>query len=141
MNQILSLKNSENIPNQETLLHKKRTFNFFKFEFIFCSIFALVSAAYYGYLQYDKKQKEALSKQILDHVSITSLYDNMDSNYDSLRLSTQNTYQTGSLGFSVIGIIEIKAIGIHYPIINEFNYELLKIAPCKFFGPLPNQIR
>lgn len=141
MNQILSSKGTENTSIEKSLLRQKRKSNFFKFEFIFCTIFAVASTGYYGYLQYDKKQKETLSKEILDRISITSLYDNIEPNYYSSRLSTQNTYQTDSLGFSVIGLIEIKAIGINYPIINEFNYELLKIAPCKFFGPNPNQVR
>lgn len=42
--------------------------------------------------------------------------------------------------FSVIGIVEIPKINISYPILSNINDELLKIAPCRFYGPLPNEI-
>ena len=41
--------------------------------------------------------------------------------------------------FSVIGIIEIPKINISYPILSESNDELLKIAPCRISGPMPNE--
>ncbi|MBO5479457.1 MAG: hypothetical protein J6A04_07255 [Clostridia bacterium] len=139
MNQILSSKETIVEDSLSKTFGKKAKFNFFKFQFVFCLFFSILVSGYYFYLQYDKKQKEALSEKILDRFSITSLYENNESNYSSLRASSE--YQTDSFGFSVIGLIEIDTIGIYYPIINEFSYELLKIAPCKFFGPNPNEIR
>ncbi len=141
MNQILSSNEEipENISNP--LSYKKRKFNFFKFQFIFCVCLVIMISGYYFYIQYDKNQKEALSEEIINRFSITNLYENSQSSHSTSRLSNENNYQTDSLGFSVIGLIEIKSIGINYPIIHEFNYELLKIAPCKFSGPNPNQIR
>ena len=35
-------------------------------------------------------------------------------------------------------MIEIPKIDIYYPIISESNDELLKIAPCRISGPIPN---
>lgn len=141
LNQILSSNEtlSENISNIPPKNRKK--FNFLKFQFIFCLCLVMVMSGYYFYLQYDKKQKEALSNEILNRLSITNLYENNEFSYATSRVANENTYQTDSFGFCVIGLIEINAIGINYPIINEFNDELLKIAPCKFFGPNPNQIR
>lgn len=141
LNQILSSNEaiSENISNPSS--YKKRNFNFFKFQFIFCICLVMVISGYYFYLQYDKNKNESFSQEIVDRFSITNLYANNDSSYSTSRVSNENSYQTDSLGFSVIGLIEIKTIGINYPIIHEFNYELLKIAPCKFLGPNPNQIR
>lgn len=140
MNQILAstepIKDfSNNLPAK-----KKRNFNFLKFQFIFCSVFAFIITGYYFYSQYDKRKKESLSQEIINRFSITNLYEN-DESYLASRVSTENTYQTDTSTFTVIGLIEIKSIGIYYPIINEFDYELLKIAPCKFLGPNPNQIR
>ena len=91
-------------------------------------------------MQYEKKQNEALAYEIVDNFNITSLYENYD-NYTSNRISNENIYKTETSVFTVVGIIEIKSIGVYYPIINEFNYDLLKIAPCKFMGPNPNEIR
>ncbi|MCI8482190.1 MAG: hypothetical protein HFJ27_03800 [Clostridia bacterium] len=141
MNQILSSQQTTTDTSKKALSIQKQKSKFFKIQFIFCTIFAFVTTGYYAYLQYDKKQKEQLSKEILERLNITRLYDDTNSDYSSLRLVNENHYQTEGFGFSVIGLIEIKSLGINYPIINEFNYELLKIAPCKFFGPNPNQIR
>lgn len=141
VNQILYSK--ENLD--ENFTHKpkpKKTFSmFFKIQFVFCIIVVFAVSGYFIYLQFDKRQKEELSKQIVDRFSITNLYKSNESNYSASRQSYENTYQTNSLSFSVIGLIEIDSLGINYPIINEFSYDLLKIAPCKFLGPDPNQVR
>ncbi len=40
----------------------------------------------------------------------------------------------------VVGIIKIDKIKLDYPILSSSSEELLKIAPCRFAGPLPNEI-
>ena len=121
--------------------HKKVGSRFFKFQFIFCLIGAIVSFGYYLYLQYDRNRNEALSRELLSRISITNLYENNEPNYSGVRVSTGNQTTSDSTEFSIVGIIEIKIIGVYYPIIREFRYDLLKIAPCKFFGPNPNEVR
>ena len=37
-------------------------------------------------------------------------------------------------------MIEIPSIDLHYPIISEISEDNLKIAPCKFYGSMPNEI-
>ena len=37
------------------------------------------------------------------------------------------------------GIIEIPKINLYYPIFSTLSEELLKIAPCKFYGNAPSQ--
>lgn len=51
-----------------------------------------------------------------------------------------NMYIADGNNFTVIGLIEIKDIGINYPIISSYNNDLLKIAPCRFYGPMPNEV-
>ena len=139
MNQILSSNENENGPS--SLSKHKNHSRFFKFQFVFCLVGAILCYGYYAYLQYDKNKNEALSHEILHRTNITSLYENVDTNYSSTRVVNDHIYETDGTGFSIVGIIEIKIIGVHYPIINEFRYDLLKIAPCKFFGPNPNEVR
>lgn len=143
MNQILYSK--ENLYKDNIVESKKKknkSFSiFFKTQFILCIIAILSIGGYYSYIQFDKKEKEELSKQIVDKFSITNLYKNNESNYSVSRQSVENTYTANSLNFSVIGLIEINNLGINYPIINEFSYDFLKIAPCKFLGPNPNEVR
>ena len=44
------------------------------------------------------------------------------------------------LFYVVIGIIKIDSLKIDYPILSEVSDELLEIAPCRFAGPLPNEV-
>lgn len=141
MNQILYSKENLDKSFINKPKQKKSFSTFFKVQFVLCIIVVFAVSGYFTYLQFDKKQKEELSKQIVDRFSITNLYKNNESTYSASRQSMENTYQTNSLTFSVIGLIEIDTLGINYPIINEFSYDLLKIAPCKFLGPDPNQVR
>lgn len=39
-------------------------------------------------------------------------------------------------GKPYIGIIAIPSLGIELPVMNEWNYENLKIAPCRYYGSL-----
>ena len=143
MNQILYSKefSDKSLIDKPQNCKNKSFSAFFKMQFVFCIIAILITSSYYIYIQIDKKQKENLSKQIVDSFSITNLYANDNSNYSASKQSLENTYQANSFNFSVIGLIEIDTLGINYPIINEFSYDLLKIAPCKFLGPDPNQVR
>lgn len=139
MNQILY---SAKIDNKEIpIQHKKYSKNFFILLFCISILFIIIALAYFVYEQYSKYMYTSLSNQILDNISITTLYENNNSNYTSNLISTEQTYSANSTGFSVIGIIEITSLGINYPIINEFSYNFLKIAPCKIAGVNPNQVR
>ena len=37
-------------------------------------------------------------------------------------------------------MIEINSININYPILSDYSEELLKISPCRFYGPMPNEV-
>lgn len=37
------------------------------------------------------------------------------------------------------GIIEIPKLNLYYPIFSDLSEDLLKIAPCKFYGTTPNK--
>ena len=42
--------------------------------------------------------------------------------------------------YNTVGTINIPSINVTYPILAETTVELLKISPCKFFGPEPNEV-
>ncbi len=140
MNQIL-LENNENTSSNGPAKHKKNyAKTFFKFQFIICSIVAISTAIYYSYSLYEKNKKENLSKKLMNNFNITTLYSNNSTDYTLARTATENLYIAENNKFSVIGLIEIKSIKINYPIISNYNNELLKIAPCRFMGPMPNEV-
>lgn len=136
MNQIL-FKNNKTSASSKYKSNKYRI-SFFKFQFIFCSIITFLVLFYYLYTLYENNKKEKLSKKLLNNFNISTLYNNED--YVATRTTNKNMYISEDNNFSVIGLIEIKKIRINYPIISSYNDDLLKIAPCRFFGPMPNEI-
>lgn len=73
----------------------------------------------------------------------SSQFQSLNSNSSSSSILNYNS-TSGSKGNSsdsfVIGIIKIDKIKLDYPILSDVSDELLKIAPCRFAGPLPNKI-
>lgn len=136
MNQILSNNMNEDKPNLRKNTNTKNIL--FKFQFIICTIIAISTTIYYFYSLYKNNEKENLSKRLLDNFNISTLYN--DTNYTASRISNENIYISDGHSFSVIGLIEIKSIKLNYPIISTYNDELLKIAPCRFYGPMPNEV-
>lgn len=137
MNQILFDKNEENYNPNKLLLKTK--INFFKVVFFVSAIIATCLLLYYFYYLYSIHSKEQLSKKLKENFDLASLYSGIDTTYSAKKL-TLNDYIAKDLEFSVIGLIEIPKININYPILSYINDDLLKIAPCRFFGPLPNEI-
>lgn len=139
MNQILFFKNDnseEDVVNNTDKI-KKKTF-FFKFQLFFCSIITLSVFLYYTYSLYNNNQKENISKKLVNNFNITSIYASDD--YNATRTSNINFYETNENTFTVIGLIEINSININYPILSTVSDDLLKIAPCRFYGPMPNEV-
>lgn len=42
--------------------------------------------------------------------------------------------------YHTVAIINIPSIGVNYPILNTTTDEFLKISPCYFWGPKPNEV-
>ena len=81
------------------------------------------------------QENDKNSKILADNFSLTTLYSNSLNEYSAQRLESIQTEPF------VIGLIQIDKIKIMYPILSETNRELLKLAPCRYFGPMPNEVR
>lgn len=125
MNQILFTDNKK---------FKKRKKNIRSFKLIFsASLFIIFfSFFYYVYSYIISNKKENMSSILLNTFNIQRLYSD-DNNYTTVHLNSNEN-------FFVIGSIEIPSIQINYPILSDTNDELLKIAPCRFYGPYPNKV-
>lgn len=77
--------------------------------------------------------KSNSSKELSKGISITRLY----SNYEDY----ETTYDSESefVPF-IIGIVKIDKLKLDYPILSDVSDELLKISPCRFAGPMPNEV-
>jgi sortase A len=124
MNQILYSEHKNILSNKK----KKQK----KFKLLLCvSIFFMFFiVTYFLYYYYIAKKNEIFSKKLLNNFNLESLYFNSQE-YTSNDISNNNSF--------VIGNIQIPKININYPILSNSNDELLKIAPCRFYGPSPNQ--
>ena len=158
MNQILVSKKLYVTPE----LKKKK--KIFRFEF-FLSVFLLcVLSSYAIYAEYDRNKSEEVSKEILQEISFQDTTKLVDEEVIVVRLNaipeeknvtTTQVVQieqkievpdeqklTASDGtiYYTIGVINIPSINVNYPILSTYTDELLKIAPCRFHGPNPNEV-
>ncbi len=121
MNQIL-LTNNKN---------RKKYNGRFKLIFFLSLLFMCFFITYFLFFHYEQNKKENFSNTLLSTLNIQRLYSEND--YTTISLNEENN-------FLVLGSISIPSIDIEYPILSETTDEFLKIAPCRFYGPYPNQV-
>lgn len=134
MNQILNTKPQEiihntdtSIPKKDFILEKNKTKKkLFRVQFILSIFSIFVFAFIYFYSKFLLNKKENLSNSLKTNYNISQLY---AKNSSSNSLSINNSM--------IIGMIEIPKLSLSYPIFSSLDDELLKIAPCKFFGEMP----
>lgn len=107
-----------------------------KMKIVFCiSVFAIILfLIFYFFLQYNSWQKEKISQNLANNFNIRNLYSNSE-NYSAKKLILTEDVEP-----FVIGLIQIDEIGVIYPILSSSSEELLKISPCRFYGPMPNEV-
>ena len=158
MNQILVSQKLYVTPDMKK---KKKAF---KFEF-FLSVFLLcVLSSYAIYAEYDRNKSEEVSKEILQEISFQDTTKLVDEEVIVVRLNAipeeknvtttqvvkkkkkievpdeqKLTASDGTIYYT-IGVINMPSINVNYPILSTYTDELLKIAPCRFHGPNPNEV-
>ena len=133
MNQILGnqfIDKNSDIDYSNNFL-KFKTIFYFSIIIIFLCIVLLFFIKYYSY------KNNKISKKITDSLKIQNLYSE-NSIYSAQRTIT-NTNIDNSSPF-VIGLLKIDKINLTYPILSTISDDLLKIAPCRFYGPMPNEV-
>jgi LPXTG-site transpeptidase (sortase) family protein len=158
MNQILVSQKLYITPDM------KRKKKVFKFEF-FLSVFLLCALSSYAiYAEYDRNKSEEVSKEILQEISFREPTKLVDEEVIVVRLNAipeeedvattevvqieqqvnveeeQKLTASDGTSYYTIGVINIPSINVNYPILSTYTDELLKIAPCKFHGPNPNEV-
>ena len=154
---------------EEIIASKEVKFNdlekkVFKFEF-FLSVFLLCALSSYAiYAEYDRNKSEEVSKEILQEISFREPTKLVDEEVIVVRLNAipeeedvattevvqieqqvnveeeQKLTASDGTSYYTIGVINIPSINVNYPILSTYTDELLKIAPCKFHGPNPNEV-
>ena len=128
MNQILET----NLNNKKNKSYRKKTLFFLQLSFSLFFVIAISIFIFYN--NFNLSRKENYSNQVLENYNIARLYANLNNNIDS----ASNEIGSNQI-FNIIGIIEISKINLYYPVFSMYSDELLKISPCKFYGPLPGK--
>lgn len=155
MNQILVTKKLYITPEM------KRKKKIYKFDFMISIFLMLILVSLYIYAEFDRNKAEEVSQDILANINVedkskdnTIIKNNVliavldeDNNEQELN-SEEPQFQQTETGdiYTTVGKIEIPKLNLSYPILegktgSETETEaLLKISPCKFWGPDMNEI-
>lgn len=108
-----------------------------KFKWIFRGSLLVIFLCliFYLFSTYHAWKKEELSRNLVNQFSIRNLYASTNE-YTAEKL-TANLENSNPF---VIGLLKIDKINLMYPILSTTSDELLSISPCRFYGPMPNEI-
>ena len=155
MNQILV---SEKLYVTPELKKKKKLF---KIEFILSIFFLCILSTYAIYAEYDRNKSEEVSKEILGGITFQETKQKKveksvviilnDESRQATSVTTeveveveikpeQMAVASDGTEYYTMGIITIPVLKLEYPILSTTSTELLKISPCKFWGPNPNEV-
>lgn len=131
MNQILNYVSSN-------VVEKKSNGLFLKIIFLASLIILSFSLIFLFLYVYTLNFKDKATTGIAETFSLSRMYEN-NSNYAVSSVSTESKVEDNSSPF-IIGIIKINKLKLDYPIISDVSDDLLKVAPCRFAGPMPNEV-
>ena len=152
MNQILV---SEKVYVTPELKRKRKTY---KVIFILCLVLIVILTGYYVLAEYDKSQKEQISREILNQMNdSTTVEDNFivvaldedptEEEVPIVEMQTTTTTNTidsevtaNGVSYQTEAILDYPKLGISYPVLSEESEELLKVSLCKYWGPNPNKV-
>lgn len=156
MNQILVTQKLYVTPE----LRRKR--KIYKIEFTLSLVVIFLLGSYYIYADYDRNKSEQVSQELLAQIEYgNNLEDITTASQDSDILvvsidedvlleeeveeappieDTQTHVTSTGAEYTSEARLEIKSLGIDYPVLSEQSDELLKISLNKYWGPKPNEI-
>ena len=138
----------------------------YKIDFFISIFLVCILFSYYIYAEYDKNKNEAISQEILSNLNFEdNITDDTTIKFSNnsivVILNTEDPSEViysepveeGSADDNIewlqtaagtryyaLATINIPSINCTYPVLDRSTDELLKIAPCKFWGADPNEI-
>lgn len=160
MNQILVTQKLYITPE----LKRKKTM--YKLYFILSIFMICFLFSYYIYAEYDRNKNEELSQEILAGITfagqdettapeediIVVFLDQDETEAVEIPIEDKHVYEpdpepisstykaSNGKKYERVGIVNIPSLKITYPILSKTTDALLKVSPCKFWGPEPNEV-
>ena len=150
MNQILI---TEKIYITRTLRKKKKLYQVI---FMISLVIVTILTGYYIKTEYDQRNSELISQEILKNVSLKSAKDTTTVKDDVLVVALNENvsqvpveeiqdpisavYTAQGVQYTVDSILNIPSLEIKYPVLSETSDALLKISLTKFWGGSPNSV-
>ena len=139
MNQILNQNGKSTNDNYIYSVTNKKKFVLYKLIFFICLLCTIVFSFIFVKFLINIKTREKHAESLVNQFTLSSLYSNHTDYTTNLGLSN-TVEQSVSENPFVIGVIKIDKIKIDYPILSSTSDELLTVAPCRFAGPMPNEV-
>ena len=145
----------------------KRKKNFYKVHFILSLFLIVALGVAYVYGAYDRNKSEAFSQEVLSGIDIddgtlvddeilVAYLDNgpeLDGQEEQQQIEQQEQEQQVSrrgrnqvittsdgTSYATVATVNVPKLNLSYPVLAETSDKLLKISPCKFWGPEPNEV-
>lgn len=130
MNQILFINEKNKVNYHQNINYSSNNKNtnyknIFTLILIFSIIVFVIVIITYFYSTYIENNQKKLYSTLSNTYNISQLY----------ATNSSDVLGENEALFNIIGIIKIDKIKISAPILSTISDELLKIAPCKFYGP------
>ena len=139
MNQILKPDIESADDNYVSSVTNSKKFTLYKFIFFMCLSCTIIFSYFFVKFLINIKTKEKHAESLANQFTLSSLYSN-STDYTTNLSQTNTLEDTDNIDPFVIGVIKIDKIKIDYPILSSTSDELLTVAPCRFAGPMPNEV-
>lgn len=138
----------------------KRKKKFYQAHFLLSILLIGALGIIYLYGNYERNKSEAVSKEVLSGIYLdnTTVDDEVLVAYldgepdiqeqteseseqrDTSKSKNQVITTEDGESYSTVATVNIPKLNLSYPVLSETSDELLKISPCKFWGPDPNEV-
>lgn len=93
-------------------------------------VLVLAATAIFTYFDYIDRRAGEYSQELLEDF----FHDVPKKTHVEKESAKGEMPQTTFRGYPLVGVIKIPEVSVQLPILNEWNYDLLNIAPCRYSG-------
>ena len=135
----------------------KRKKKFYQIHFLLSILLIAILGIVYAYGAYDRSKSESYSQEVLSGIELddtmvddevlVAYLDGKPNEVAEEQVEDQNNQARNQVittsdgeSYSTIATVNIPKLNLSYPVLSETSDKLLKISPCKFWGPDPNEV-